>query len=87
MPILEIQPQGVCSKLLVVEYDDDGIITKALHYGGCKGNLDGICSLIVGMKVEDVVNKLEGIQCRNGTSCPDQLAKGLKHYLLKKNQK
>ena len=83
MERIVIKPQGVCSRLLTVEYDDNGVITKATHYGGCKGNLDGICSLIVGMKVEDVINKLDGIQCRNGTSCPDQLAKGLKRHLQK----
>lgn len=81
MPVLEIQPQGVCSRLLTVEYDDNGVVTKATHLGGCKGNLDGICALIVGMKIEDVVKRLEGIQCRNGTSCPDQLAQGLKPLL------
>ena len=83
MPVIEIHPQGVCSRLLTVEYDDNGIITKATHFGGCKGNLDGICSLIVGMKLEDVISKLEGIQCRNGTSCPDQLAKGIRRHLQK----
>ena len=83
MPVIEIHPQNVCSRLLTVEYDDNGIITKASHIAGCKGNLDGICSLIVGMKLEDVVNKLEGIQCRNGTSCPDQLAKGISRHLQK----
>lgn len=82
MPRIEIQPQNVCSRLLTVEYDDDGVITKATHFGGCKGNLDGICSLIVGMKIDKVIDKLEGIQCRNGTSCPDQLAKGLKKIQL-----
>ena len=83
MPTIQIQPQNVCSRLLTVTYDDNGIITEATHIGGCKGNLDGICSLIVGMKIEDVIAKLDGIQCRNGTSCPDQLAKGLKRHLQK----
>ena len=81
MPVIEIHPQNVCSRLLTVEYDDNGIVTKATHLGGCKGNLDGICALIVGMKINDVVSRLEGIQCRNGTSCPDQLARGLKPLL------
>ena len=81
MPVLEIHPRNVCSRLLTVEYDDNGIITKATHLGGCTGNLDGICALVVGMKIEDVVKRLEGIQCRNGTSCPDQLAQGLKPLL------
>ena len=81
MPTIEIHPQNVCSRLLTVTYDDNGIITSASHVGGCKGNLDGICSLIVGMRLEDVVTKLQGIQCRNGTSCPDQLARGIKSHL------
>jgi len=81
MPTIEIQPQLVCSRLITVTYDDNGIITNATHVGGCRGNLGAVCKLIVGMKVEDVINKLEGIQCRNGTSCPDQLAKGLKRHL------
>ena len=81
MPVIEIHPQNVCSRLLTVEYDDNGIVTKATHLGGCTGNLDGICALIVGMKINDVISRLEGIQCRNGTSCPDQLARGLKPLL------
>ena len=81
MPTIEIHPQNVCSRLLTVTYDDNGIITSASHIGGFKCNLDGICSLIVGMKLEDVVTKLQGIQCRNGTSCPDQLARGIKSHL------
>ena len=81
MPTIEIHPQNVCSRLLTVTYDDNGIITGASHIGGCKGNLDGICSLIVGMKLEAVIDKLQGIQCRNGTSCPDQLARGIKSHL------
>lgn len=82
MPVLEFQPQNVCSRQIHIEYDDKGVITKASHIGGCKGNLDGICSLIVGMDVKKVIEKLDGIQCRNGTSCPDQIAKGLKKVQL-----
>ncbi len=81
MPTVEIHPQNVCSRLITITYDDNGIITDATHFLGCRGNLDGVCKLIIGMKVEDVIKKLEGIQCRNGTSCPDQLAKGLKRHL------
>jgi uncharacterized protein (TIGR03905 family) len=48
-------------------------------YGGCNGNLQGICSLVRGMKVDEVLARLEGIRCgyRN-TSCPDQLCKALR---------
>jgi len=82
MPSIDFQPQNVCSRQIHIEYDDNGVITKASHIGGCKGNLDGICSLIVGMDINSVIKKLEGIQCRNGTSCPDQIAKGLKKINL-----
>lgn len=84
MPAIDIQPQKVCSQKMHVEYDDNGIITKATFVGGCRGNLGGVCALIVGMPIEEVIRKLDGIQCRNGTSCPDQLAQGLKKVVLEK---
>ena len=45
----------------------------------CNGNLQGIGALVKGMKIEDVIARLENIRC-NGkpTSCPDQLAQALK---------
>jgi uncharacterized protein (TIGR03905 family) len=52
---------------------------------GCHGNLQGICRLIEGMKVEDVIIKLKGIKCRGSrtgeTSCPNELALGLEQNL------
>ena len=51
-------------------------------YGGCNGNLQGICSLIRSMKVEDVIDRLQGIRCgAKATSCPDQLATALKSMI------
>lgn len=43
--------------------------------GACPGNTQGVAKLVVGRKVEDVIALLKGIRCRNGTSCPDQLAR------------
>ena len=84
METLVIKPNNVCCREMTVEVED-GVIQKITHIGGCQGNLEGVCALCVGMKVEDVVNKLEGIPCRGSrtglTSCPDQLAKGLKELL------
>lgn len=75
---IEYAPQGVCSKYMTFEIED-GILKSFQVIGGCGGNLQGIKSLIEGMKVEDVIQKLEGIRCGNkGTSCPDQIAKALK---------
>lgn len=72
-------PQGgVCSKMMIIDIAD-GKIEQAQVIGGCDGNLKGICSLINGMPVEEVVHCLEGIDCHGkGTSCPDQIVQALK---------
>ena len=70
--------KGVCSSTIVFEVEDD-VITSLQFIGGCNGNLKGISSLCIGMKVQDVIERLEGIKCGfKSTSCPDQLAKALK---------
>ena len=72
--IIEYQTIGTCCKLMRVEVED-GIVMNAEFLGGCNGNLSGIKSLIKGMKVDDVIQKLSGITCGGkSTSCPDQLA-------------
>lgn len=69
--------QGTCSVRTVVDLDGD-IIRSVRFEGGCDGNLKGICSLIQGMKVDDVIVRCKGIRCgRRPTSCPDQLANAL----------
>jgi len=73
-------PSGVCSRLFEADIEN-GIIKSFKIVGGCPGNTQGICKLITGMKVEDVIAKLKGIDCRGkGTSCPDQVAKFLENY-------
>ena len=73
-------PKGVCSRQIILEIDDDQIIKSVKFIGGCSGNLQGISKLVTGMHIDDVINKVKGIQCRNETSCPDQLAKALITY-------
>ena len=69
---------GTCSKVIHVAVDDDNRIQEVEFEGGCNGNLQGICSLIRGMKVEDVKSRLDGIRCgMKSTSCPDQLCRAL----------
>ncbi|MDR1598715.1 MAG: TIGR03905 family TSCPD domain-containing protein [Oscillospiraceae bacterium] len=68
--------KGTCSKRLDLTIKD-GIIKSCSFDKGCTGNLTGISALVVGQDVDRVIGLLEGIQCRNGTSCPDQLAKAL----------
>lgn len=70
--------KGTCSTAIDIEVND-GIIESVQFTGGCNGNLKGICALVKGMKVEDAIEKLEGIRCgMKPTSCPDQLAQALK---------
>ena len=64
---------GICSSAINYEVAD-GVVTKCEIVGGCPGNTQGVAKLVVGQKVDEVVALLKGIQCRNGTSCPDQLA-------------
>ncbi|MFD3156092.1 TIGR03905 family TSCPD domain-containing protein [Haloimpatiens sp. FM7330] len=72
---------GVCSRQINFDIVD-GKLKNVSFIGGCDGNLKGICSLIDGLEVNDVIKKLEGIKCGSkSTSCPDQLAKALKEIL------
>ena len=70
--------KGTCTTAIDIEVND-GIIESVQFTGGCNGNLKGICALVKGMRVEDAIEKLEGIRCgMKPTSCPDQLAQALK---------
>lgn len=70
---------GVCSRSIDFEVENN-IITNVKFNGGCMGNTQGVAKLAIGRSVDDVITLLEGIQCRAGTSCPDQFAKALKQY-------
>lgn len=71
-------PRGVCSRLINIELDADNKIKNCGFVGGCSGNTQGICSLVKGMKAEEAIKRLKGIDCGGrGTSCPDQLANAL----------
>ena len=81
------QPRGVCSRAMSVEVDDEGIIRKLQVLGGCNGNLQGISRLVEGMKAEDAIARLKGIDCGGkGTSCPDQFARGQEKALAEKTK-
>lgn len=68
---------GVCSSTINIEIKNN-IVENVEFVGGCPGNLLGISHLVQGVPVDDVIERLKGIDCRNkGTSCPDQLSKAL----------
>ena len=78
MKHIQYQTQGTCSQLIDVTVDDNDIIQQVFFVGGCNGNLQGICRLVTGQKVDDVIGKLDGIRCgTKRTSCPDQLCRAL----------
>ncbi len=77
--------KGVCSREIRIETEGD-IIKSVVFDGGCQGNTSGISALVKGMKIQDVISRTEGIDCRGrGTSCPDQLSKALKQILAEQN--
>ena len=78
---IEFTPQGVCSRKMTIEVED-GVVKSLQVEGGCHGNLQGISKLVEGMKVEEVIARLDGIRCGGkATSCPDQLAQALKQSI------
>lgn len=76
--------QGTCSSQIDFEIDNQGIINDVQFMGGCHGNLQGIATLVRGMKAQEVIDKLQGIRCGyKNTSCPDQLATAMREALKK----
>lgn len=74
--------KGTCSKLIEFEVEE-GMVKNVNFLGGCHGNLQGIAALVEGMPVEEVIKRLDGIDCKGkGTSCPDQFAQALKATLF-----
>lgn len=72
------QTVGTCSQQIDFDIDEEGRLRNVQFLGGCNGNLQGISSLVNGMRPADVKNKLNGIRCGyKNTSCPDQLCRAL----------
>ena len=66
-----------------IEVEEDTIKSVKI-IGGCPGNTVGVSTLVAGMKIDEAIKKLKGIQCGlRGTSCPDQLAIALEEIKKK----
>lgn len=76
---------GVCSREINFDIDETTNTINMIQFkGGCSGNASGLSKLLIGMTVDDVIKKLEGVTCGfKSTSCPDQLAKALKEWRAK----
>ena len=80
------QTQGTCSQLIDVTVDDNDVIQQVFFVSGCNGNLQGMCRLVTGPKIDDVIRKLDGIRCgTKRTSCPDQLCRALERIREQEN--
>ncbi len=77
--------KGTCSRQILFEVDENGNLHNVKFIGGCSGNLQGVAKLVEGKNIDEVANDLRGIKCRNGTSCPDQLAEAIQEYKKKNN--
>lgn len=79
--VMVYKTSGTCSREIQYEVEN-GIVKNVKFIGGCNGNTQGVAALVEGMKIEEVISRLKGIQCgMRGTSCPDQLAKALEASL------
>ena len=72
-------PKGVCSRQINIEVNGD-TIESVQFVGGCNGNTQGISSLVKGMKVDEVIARLEGINCNIRLVVTDQLFSLLKTF-------
>ena len=75
------RPHWTCSQRMDVVMEGD-VMQSVKILGGCSGNTKGVCALARGRKAQEVIDALEGIKCGpRSTSCPDQLARGLRKIL------
>ncbi len=77
--------KGTCSRQ--ISFDLEGNVVKNVEFiGGCNGNLKAISSLVNGLTVEEIENRVSGIRCGfKTTSCSDQLAIAVRQAFEKEN--
>ncbi len=86
MEHIEYIPKSVCARKIEIDVEDGRIVT-AKFVGGCAGNTQGVARLLIGMTVDEAIERLSGIRCGfKPTSCPDQLSKALEEYKSKKDR-
>ncbi len=69
--------RGVCPPEIHFKLSND--ILKDIRFvgGGCPGNAQLVARLLEGKSLSEALDYLTGIDCRDGTSCPDQLASAI----------
>ena len=66
--------QGVCPPEIHFKLNNGRLEEIRFVGGGCPGNAELVARLLEGKPLAEALEYLVGIDCRNGTSCPDQLA-------------
>ncbi len=69
--------QGVCPPEIHFRIREDFLEDVRFVGGGCPGNAQLVSRLVAGQPIDSVLAQLDGITCRNDTSCPDQLSKAI----------
>lgn len=83
MEHISYTPKQVCSRKIDIDLENDKIVSVKFS-GGCAGNTQGVSRLLVGLTVDEAIERLSGIRCGfKPTSCPDQLAQALIQYRSK----
>lgn len=71
--------KGVCPRRIKIVLEGNVVRDVVFLEGGCNGNLQAVPKLVKDMTVEEIEQKLSGINCGyKGTSCADQLAKAVR---------
>lgn len=76
-----IKTNNVCAGEISFSIED-GKLHNINFHGGCPGNTKAISKLLEGSDAQKTVELLKGNDCRGkGTSCADQLARGIERVL------
>jgi len=76
-----IPTQGICPRSISFSLEDSKVYNIKFQ-GGCPGNTKAIAKLLEGADAQYVVDMLKGNDCGGkGTSCADQLARGVEKAL------
>ena len=77
MTHFEYHTRGTCSRLISLDLDGERV-HNVRFVGGCDGNLKAVASLVEGLTVREITDKVSGIRCgAKNTSCGDQLARAV----------
>ena len=77
--------KGTCSRQISFDLEEN-VVKNVEFVGGCNGNLKAISSLVEGLTIEEIEQKVRGIKCGfKNTSCSDQLAIAVRTAFEKEN--